>query len=84
MPAAVRFYIVLYLRRLLKHRGKLRLLRLVKAVVAHAEYAKVPLQQGYNVAEVSFPVAAGAGQQQKYRGVFIPEWVYLHLPTPLR
>ena len=76
----VRFYFLCFLR----HGRKLCVFRLIKAVIADAEYSKILFQQRNDSPKIAFSMAAGSGQQQKRRGAFFTELVNLHLPTPAK
>ena len=76
----VRFYFLCFL----KHGRKLCVFRLIKAVIADAEYSKILFQQRNDSPKIAFPMAAGSGQQQKRRGAFFTELVNLHLPIPAK
>ena len=78
VPAAVCADPVLDFCRLLEHRGKFRPLRLVEAVVADAEDAKIGREQRDDLPEVALPVAAGAGQEQLGGLLRVSECIDLH------
>ena len=61
-----------------KHCRKFGTFCFVKAIIADAKYAKIPLQQRDHLAKVAFPVAAGAGQQQNDRSGIRPKFINLH------
>ena len=64
--------------RFLEHGGKLRLLRLVEAVIADAEHTELLREQRDHRAEIALPMAACAGQQQHDRSGLLPECINFH------
>ena len=73
MAAAMREDIGLDLLGFLEHRGKDRLFRFVKAVVADAEHMEILLEEWNDRAEIAPPMAERAGQQQHGGAIFIAE-----------
>ena len=71
MTAAMLLDVCFYFLCFLKHGRKLCVFRLIKAVIADAEYSKILFQQRNDSPKIAFPMAAGSGQQQKRRGAFI-------------
>jgi hypothetical protein len=53
-----------YFSCLSEHVGKLRIFRFVKPIIGGAYNIKIWFQQWNNTVEISFPMAAGAGEQK--------------------
>ena len=81
MTAAVGLEVCLDLFGLLHHGRKFGLFSLIKAIVADAQHPEAVSQKRDHRTEIAFPMATGARQQQRHRGILCTKCVDFHRDT---
>ena len=76
----VRFYFLCFLR----HGRKLCVFRLIKAVIADAEYSKILFQQRNDSPKIAFQWQQVPGSSKSAGALFFTELVNLNIPTPAK